>query len=99
MLGKPPSMNYQGIGYNKWEPPSELRPRQIHRTESPSSYFDTRIQPQRKKSSKSSITKSDRSSILSNDYDDLADFEGCFESRSPLTTIPHSPATPLGWSA
>jgi len=98
MLGKPPSMNYQGIGFNKREQSSEGPPRGSSRIGS-TSYFDSRVQPQRKKSSKSSITKSDRSSILSNDYDDLADFEGCFESRSTLTTVPSSPVSPSNWSA
>jgi hypothetical protein len=96
MLGKPPSMNYQGIGYIKWDPEKQNTPNRPQQRP-PTSYFDQPVQPQRKPSSKSSITKSDQSSVASHDYDDLADFEGRFESRSTLTTIPPSPVAPSGW--
>jgi hypothetical protein len=96
MLGKPPSINYQAIGYNKFESPDDHHPPPSF--QSNVSHFENKTQRRQRKTSKSSLAKSERSSILSNDYDDLADFEGYFESRSTVTTAPPSPTTLPGWS-
>ncbi len=74
MLGKPPSFNNQGIGF----------------TRSPSATFSStkftgQATEKREQSRDNNLdTVSVQDSIPSSDYDDLADFDGRFESRSTL---------------
>ncbi|KIP12623.1 hypothetical protein PHLGIDRAFT_124132 [Phlebiopsis gigantea 11061_1 CR5-6] len=68
MLGKPPSLAYEGIGFELEQSTSPISPR-MEATNSSSSQDVER--------------RSDGSSGFS-DYDDLKDFDGRFESRSTL---------------
>lgn len=83
-------MNYQGIGYTKFEHSGD-RP-QLNGLESSGSVTFESQSSKHKKSADSG--KSDEGSILSNEYDDLADFEGCFENTQ--STTPPSPVSVSG---
>ena len=81
MLGKPPSIAYEGIGFNAQAPVSPSTANSLHWPTSPTStYVDTTHGVKLKESSS---RQSSGSSAFS-DYDDLRDFDGRFESRSTL---------------
>ena len=70
MLGKPPSLAYEGIGFEVQQSPQSVR--EIHHPSAPV--------PSRIESTKSASHDLERSSSQFSDYDDLRDFGGQFES-------------------
>ncbi|KAG6897330.1 hypothetical protein C0992_002388 [Termitomyces sp. T32_za158] len=78
MIGKPPAIAYEGIGYNA---PPVVKPSSEHQASSPKANgtLDVRRMTTHETRSRPSLGSSTFS-----DYDDLRDFEGRFESRSTL---------------
>lgn len=77
MLGKPPSLAYEGIGFEARQSPQPSRS---------SAYGSTPTSP-RMNSSKSPSHELERGSVGSggfSDYDDLRDFDGRFESEATI---------------
>ena len=81
MLGKPPSIAYEGIGFNAQAPVSPSTANALHWPTSPTSTY---VESSGGMKPKESSSRQSSGSSAFSDYDDLRDFDGRFESRSTL---------------
>lgn len=85
MIGKPPTIAYEGIGYNAQQPLSNTPKNSLHRASSPHSndslivVYPSQPEGRPRPSMGSSFSE----------YDDLGDFDGRFESHSTLGAGTH----------
>jgi hypothetical protein len=82
MIGKPPKIAFEGIGYDARTASSHTKLTPNYKPSSPSPYSNGRLNvvyPSSQDNPRPSL-----GSVNISDYDDLGDFEGRFESRSTL---------------
>jgi hypothetical protein len=85
MIGKPPTIAFEGIGYDARSASSHAKLTPNYKPSSPSLYSNGHLNivyPSSPGNSRPSL-----GSVNISDYDDLGDFEGRFESRSTLGVV------------